>query len=473
VKDIKRQTKPPAKKTEIGRTLLDMMDDSEMAMLHLEEYPVYLQVPFCLGRKGCVDVLDRCVVMMETSNFIYATEIILRLGLGGCLGDFDGNETKEVKEASFTNRLVRLLKDQEPRTRKAVVSILWKICVQSFSPFFRFGQTKKHNKSQIWVEEKEKATKKAGEEEQQQQQGSGGAKNIARNLLGLKRIPSAKNETKTGTGAELVNRIVAMLKDNHASVQDDAIDAMKQLADISTSLLTQDQRHFFLNELLPIGTLPLPLSLFSLVLFFIFYVCIKLLCINVYLLVEDAGEISDGGGLTEWRHLVNSAISVMKTFDLYEWLMRWLSHDQPGIRLLVFTALGLLGYPLVETKQKLDPMRRASSWVCLPPPTPIGHISNSLSIGVRTTLRGLCTDFTSGICGICKITQRQRRHLHNRSNNNTRKGQNRRRRGHRRGHLLDASLQGDRLSCLRRGGGKVSRPRLDDEPPQVQSSVHP
>ena len=261
VKDIKRQTKPPAKKTEIGRTLLDMMDDSEMAMLHLEEYPVYLQVPFCLGRKGCVDVLDRCVVMMETSNFIYATEIILRLGLGGCLGDFDGNETKEVKEASFTNRLVRLLKDQEPRTRKAVVSILWKICVQSFSPFFRFGQTKKHNKSQIWVEEKEKATKKAGEEEQQQQQGSGGAKNIARNLLGLKRIPSAKNETKTGTGAELVNRIVAMLKDNHASVQDDAIDAMKQLADISTSLLTQDQQHFFLNELLPIG---MQLHLYSL-----------------------------------------------------------------------------------------------------------------------------------------------------------------------------------------------------------------
>lgn len=100
---------------------------------------------------------------------------------------------------------------------------------------------------------------------------------------------------------------------------------------------------------------------------------------------EDFGS-TESVGYTEWRHLVNSAVSVMKMFDLYEWLMRWLSHDQPGMRLLVFMALGLLGYPLLETKQKFDPIRKAC---CL-----VSYFSGECSV--------LCCDMLYGVlCVLC------------------------------------------------------------------------
>ena len=92
----------------------------------------------------------------------------------------------------------------------------------------------------------------------------------------------------------------------------------------------------------------------------------------------------------------------MQTFDVYVWLLRWLGHEvrlpsslsptgggwvtpgsqlsppqrrplnrlknqDPGLRLLVLIVLGLLANPLLPTKQKFDPSRKA---ICLVPPLP-------------------------------------------------------------------------------------------------------
>eukprot|EP01087_Luapelamoeba_hula_P012516 TRINITY_DN3494_c0_g1_i7.p1 TRINITY_DN3494_c0_g1~~TRINITY_DN3494_c0_g1_i7.p1 ORF type:complete len:2222 (-),score=349.50 TRINITY_DN3494_c0_g1_i7:16-6594(-) len=292
------------KGTDFGDTYLCILEESEMALLHLEEYPIYLQIPYCLGIKTSKDITDKCVSMLETTNYIYAMHILLCLEIGGCLGPMDLNDKDGVLA-----KVSRLLQDQEPRTRKAAVGLLWKLCLQAYSPFFRFSLPRHKNKSAVLslanpakMEEEDEAI--------------------------IKRFPM-KGKGPQPTGAELINKIASKLKDAHAPAQDEAVDAMKQLADISLSLLTSQQRSFFLEELLPI--------------------------------VEETGEITTGEpkGLIEWRHLVTSALSLMKMFDLYEWLMRWLSYDQPGMRLLVFTALGLLGYPLLETKPKFDPFRKA------------------------------------------------------------------------------------------------------------------
>ncbi len=85
-----------------------------------------------------------------------------------------------------------------------------------------------------------------------------------------------------------------------------------------------------------------------------------------------------------WRQVLNAAVKMMQAFDVYVWLLRWLGHSDPGLdyylfitasrsyllcktvkglRLLVLTILGILANPLLPTKQKIDPSRKATCLV--------------------------------------------------------------------------------------------------------------
>lgn len=284
------------KKTKWGAAFLEFLDRSESALLHLDYYPVYLQLNHVLGTKVVEAVMTKCIDVFKGQNPVYAIDLMVKFYLGGV-----------INERNINIVINSLLDDDEPRVRKAALNLLWRLTLlnKGNNPIFpphlarpRPGRTDDATNGRAPAA----SDSPAAETNNRRRRGS--ANDKREDPLGFVRV---------------IQLVSARLKDKHALVQLEATNVMKEMAQLSIASLTPVQRTFLFGQLLR----------------------------------DEEIQI---------RQLVNSAVKMMQTFDVYVWLLRWLGHEDPGLRLLVLIVLGLLANPLLPTKQKFDPSRKA---ICL------------------------------------------------------------------------------------------------------------
>jgi len=222
------------KKTKWGGAFLEFFDKSECALLHLDCYPVYLQLNHVLGTKVVETLVSKCVNIFRgsllsalffscliitldpDSSPAYSSDLIVKLYLSGA-----------INEKSVSSLAGTLLEDEEPRMRKAALSLLWRLTMLNkannaiFPPRFRPGT----DSVEPPIQDNRRNKGRAAEREEP---------------LGFGRV---------------IQIVSAKLKDKHALVQLEASTIIKEMAQLSIAALQPHQRAFLLEQLLCDGQL--------------------------------------------------------------------------------------------------------------------------------------------------------------------------------------------------------------------------
>jgi hypothetical protein len=246
------------KKTKWGAAFLEFLDRSESALLHLDYYPVYLQLNHVLGTKVVEAVMTKCIdVFKGTSlasllcakcvcvvckgmtltrgthragqNPVYAIDLMVKFYLGGV-----------INERNINIVINNLLDDDEPRVRKAALNLLWRLTMlnKSNNPIFpphlaRPRPGRDDASATTPTNGRAPATNDSPAENNRRRRGS--ANDKREDPLGFVRV---------------IQLVSARLKDKHAAVQLEAANVMKEMAQLSIASLTPVQRTFLFDQLL-------------------------------------------------------------------------------------------------------------------------------------------------------------------------------------------------------------------------------
>ncbi|KAL6065111.1 Leucine-rich repeat protein, putative, variant 2 [Balamuthia mandrillaris] len=303
--------------TQLGSTFWELVLQSETTLMHLQSYPVYLQLNYCLGSKMVNKVITKCISVLKYSHWnnldLFAVPILLKF--------LPENFLDEAK----ISQLIALFEEEKKRDK-----------------------AKQHSSNLGSVRNTKPLLPTQGSDPKRKPQETESEKHSIRIRRSLIHLLWQINLRKSSPDLENINNfniihlIIDLLKDSDGGVQREATLIMKELGKLSLLQLGTKQREFFLKQLLRLSPPPTGTSTVT--------PCTVMPLSYVF---ESF----------EWKQLMNSALKMMKMFDLYEWLLRWVGSEDAGLRLLVFTVLGTLGDTLLPTRQRTDPERVASCQV--------------------------------------------------------------------------------------------------------------
>ncbi|KAL6066941.1 hypothetical protein QOT17_009148 [Balamuthia mandrillaris] len=303
--------------TQLGSTFWELVLQSETSLMHLQSYPVYLQLNYCLGSKMVNKVITKCISVLKYSHQnnldLFVVPILLKF--------LPENFLDEAK----ISQLIALFEEEKKRDK-----------------------ARQHSSNLGSVRNAKPLPPTQGSDPKRKPQAAESEKHSIRIRRSLIHLLWQINLRKSSPDLENINNfniihlIIDLLKDSDCGVQREATLIMKELGKLSLLQLGTKQREFFLKQLLRLSPPPTGTSAVT------------------HCTVMPLSYVFES---FEWKQLMNSALKMMKMFDLYEWLLRWVGSEDAGLRLLVFTVLGTLGDTLLPTRQRTDPERVASCQV--------------------------------------------------------------------------------------------------------------
>lgn len=198
-----------------------------------------------------------------------------------------------LNERNINSVINNLLEDDEPRVRKAALDLLWRLALlhKPNNPIFppHIDRTRL---------DPTRMTAEASDNPRRANRGRASSGDKKEDPLSFVRV---------------IQIVSIKLKDKHTLVQQTAAVVMKEMAQLSVASLDVRHQSFLFKRLLSEGARKLPrIALASFLL--------------PYLLLNGCSLLASADAIN-FRQLVNSAVKMMQTFDVYVWLLRWLGHE--------------------------------------------------------------------------------------------------------------------------------------------------